>query len=64
MRAEHEARRVLNHELVHWIAFAHHKPGSIPEYKAHGTDAKPATGEAAQARARGAMIAWAMQNGA
>lgn len=40
--AQIEARRVLNQELAHLIAFAHHKPSEIPDLtKAGGKKSAP-----------------------
>jgi hypothetical protein len=61
---DHEAARIRNYELANLIAFAQHDPKKMPGYKPVSGAPQPASGAVQQAKARGAMISWALQNGA
>ena len=61
---EHEEARMRNFELANLISFAQHAPKKIPKYKPSSEPAAKPKGEADQVKARGAMIAWALSNGA
>jgi hypothetical protein len=61
---DHEAARIRNYELANLLTFAQHDPKKMPGYKPVSAMPQPASDELQQARARGAMISWALQNGA
>jgi hypothetical protein len=61
---DHEAARIRNYELANLIAFAQHDPKKLPGYKPVSGKPQPASDPVQQVRAHGAMIAWALQNGA
>jgi hypothetical protein len=61
---DHEAARIRNYELANLLTFAQHDPKKMPGYKPVSAKPQPASDVVQQARARGAMIAWALQNGA
>ena len=61
---EHEAARIRNYELANLLTFAQHDPKKMPQYKPVSAKPQPSSDEVQQARARGALISWALQNGA
>jgi hypothetical protein len=61
---DHEAARIRNYELANLLTFAQHDPKKMPGYKPVSAKPEAASEELQQAKARGAMIAWALQNGA
>ncbi len=61
---DHETARIRNYELANLIAIAQHDPKKMPGYKPVSGKPQPLSGKLQQAKARGAMIAWALQNGA
>lgn len=63
---DHEEARVRSFELANLISFAQHDPKKMPKYKPTSEPEKKKTGgtELDQVKARGAMIAWALSNGA
>jgi hypothetical protein len=61
---DHEAARIRNYELANLLTFAQHDPKKMPGYKPVTAKPQPASDAVQQAKARGAMISWALQNGA
>lgn len=61
---DHEEARIRAYELANLITFAQHDPKKMPEYKPTKEPEKKKSDEADQVRARGAMITWALANGA
>ena len=60
---DHEAARIRNYELANLLTFAQHDPKKMPGYKPVGAKPQPISDEVQQARARGALISWALQKG-
>jgi hypothetical protein len=61
---DHEAARIRNYELANLLTFAQHDPKKMPGYRPVIAKPQPASDAVQQAKARGAMISWALQNGA
>jgi len=59
---DHEEARIRNYELANLIAFAHHDPKKMPEYKPIASKPEAMSDEVQQARARGAFIALALRS--
>jgi hypothetical protein len=61
---DHEAACIRNYELANLLTFAQHDPKKMPGYKPVSAKPEAASDAVQQAKARGAMISWALQNGA